>query len=456
MAKKKEIAYVCDSCGYDSVNWQGKCPGCGEWNSFREIKLDARPGGARAADRMPNHSDESRVQRLDEIVLDEKARISLGSAEIDRVMGGGVFPHTTVLLAGEPGIGKSTMLLHVAAHIATEFNKKTVYIAAEESAEQIKARADRLGIDSEHIFILAEQNMDTILSALARIKPVCVIVDSIQAVFSPSIPSVPGTVTQVRDSALLISQSAKEHGFVAFFVGHVTKEGVLAGPRTLEHLVDVVMYFEGDRYQPVRMIRSVKNRYGATGEIGMFEMTAAGLAEITNPSKLFLPDDEEVCSGRVITSVIEGKRPFFVEVQALTNETSFNNPIRRAVGVEVNKVSLLLAVVERALGISLVRHDVFVKVVGGMSVKEPSVDLAIALAVLSSFKDLPVSPRMVVMGELGLGGEVRKVPHAEYRIKEAERLGFERLIVPKRTKLTEVKKIKVSEIGHVRELEAMI
>jgi len=453
MAKaKKKTVFFCDECGYDTAQWLGKCPACESWNSFKEMTITPEKG-ARKKSATSLKDRKAVVTPLNQVLSTAATRVSLGSAEFDRVLGGGVFPATTVLLAGEPGIGKSTLLLQACSHVAKDTGSKIVYVSAEESLEQIKVRSDRLGIEGGNVYCVTEPNLDKVIDTIEDLKPQMVVLDSIQAVFDPGIESSPGSVTQVREVALRLSQYAKENGIVLFLIGHVTKDGVVAGPRTLEHMVDVVVYFEGDRYESLRVVRTVKNRYGSTGEVGIFEMTGVGLQEVTNPSSIFLPDADTISPGRATVAVMEGRRPFLVEVQALTNETSFNNPLRRALGIEVNKISLLLAVMERSLGISFASYDVFLKAVGGLSIRETACDLAIVCAVLSSFKNQGISSRVVIVGELGLGGEIRKVQNCEARIKEAARLGFEKIIVPKKSKKSTKKQgIDVCEFAHLREL----
>ncbi|MFH1384015.1 MAG: DNA repair protein RadA [Candidatus Omnitrophota bacterium] len=445
MAKKKTV-YFCDECGFDSVQWLGKCPQCKSWNTFKEMTITAGDKGRRRI-KAASRSKEF-IKPLSSIKRYEQERILLDHSELDRVLGGGLYPHTTVLLAGEPGIGKSTLLLQACSTVTETYGKNVIYISAEESLEQIRERAQRLGICSDNIYIVQENNFDEFTQHIQDLQPILVVVDSIQAVFDPAVPSSPGTITQVREVAFKFSQMAKEEGFILFLIGHVTKDGVVAGPRTLEHMVDVVVYFEGDRYQSLRLIRTVKNRYGATGEIGVFEMREEGLRHIANPSSIFLPDGENITPGRVTVAVMEGRRPFLVEVQALTNKTSFNNPLRRALGVELNKVSLLLAVIERSLTLNFAGYDVFIKAVGGLKLQEAACDLSLCLAIISSFTMVTISPQIVVIGEVGLGGEIRKVQRLESRIKEAARLGFKQVVVPKKNlkeKLTQ--DISVREVG---------
>lgn len=457
MAKlKKKKVFFCDECGYDTANWLGKCPQCDAWNSFKEMTITPEKG---TSSRRAQQTKEKRapLTRLDQVVIPENARLSLGSEEFDRVLGGGAYPRTTILLAGEPGIGKSTLLLQAAAACARVPEARLMYVSAEESIDQIRIRSDRLGIDGEHIYCVAEPNLDMLLDGLDDLEPTLVVIDSIQAMYDPALDSSPGSITQVREVAARLSQKAKENGFVLFLIGHVTKDGVLAGPRTLEHLVDVVVYFEGDRYESLRVIRAVKNRYGATGEVGIFEMTQTGLQQVSNPSSIFLPESGQTSPGCATVAIMEGRRPFLVEVQALTSQTAFNNPLRRALGIEANKISLLIAVIERTLGISLAGYDIFLKAVGGFSIREAACDLALCAAILSSFRNTALPVQSVFIGELGLGGEIRKVKNIESRVKEAARLGFDTVYVPKNS-LTGKKDrgIRCVHVGSLGEIDGVI
>lgn len=452
MVKKRKTVFFCEECGYENAQWLGKCPQCDNWNTFKEMTVAPAAKG-RPARKAKEVADS--VRTLSSVELSDKDRLSLGSSELDRVFGGGVVPRTVILFAGEPGIGKSTLLLQTCEEVAKGTSQKVLYVTAEESAEQIRQRSIRLGVAGDDIYVIAETDLDVIIETIKNVKPGLVILDSIQAVSDGAVPSAPGTVTQVREVSSRLGTMAKESGFVLFLIGHVTKDGNLAGPRTLEHMVDVVVYFEGDRYQSLRMVRSVKNRYGSTGEVGIFDMRADGLHQIKNPSSIFLPDEKELSPGRVTTATMEGRRPFMVEVQALTNKTSFNNPLRRAVGVEVNKVSLLLAVIERSLGVELSGFDVFVKAVGGLRLREASCDLALILAVISSYMNRGLSAEVIFVGEVGLGGELRKVQMIEERVKEAERLGFTEIVVPKNSvpkRQISKSKLDVREFGRLEEV----
>ncbi len=445
MAKKKK-AYVCDECGYDSLQWLGKCPSCETWNSFKEFSVTTEKGKTKSAS-----ARKTKVYALSDINIDSAERFSLGSSEFDRVLGGGVYSGTTVLFAGEPGIGKSTLLLSSCGAVSKQ-GKKVVYISAEESLEQIKSRAGRLGVNEDNLFVSSANEIDEITRVVKEVNPSLVIIDSIQAVYNSEIGTSCGSVAQVREVSLSLIDLAKEIGFVIFLIGHVTKDGTLAGPRTLEHMVDVVVYFEGDRYESLRLVRSVKNRYGSTGEVGIFEMQSIGLVEVDNPSSIFLPDCDAQSPGRATVSIMEGRRPFLIEVQSLLNQTSFNNPLRRALGVEVNKIALILAVIERSLDLSFARHDVFLKAVGGLNIKEPASDLAIAVAILSSYTMKVVDSGTVFVGELGLGGELRKVQMLDERVREAMRLGFKKVVIPKSSISKKYKGIELVEMSTLNEV----
>jgi DNA repair protein RadA/Sms len=454
---KKKKVFFCDECGYDTANWLGKCPQCEAWNSFKEMTITPEKGTSSRRRVQATKEKRAALTRLDQVSLSEKARISLGSEEFDRVLGGGVYPRTTVLLAGEPGIGKSTLLLQACGAGMRMPEACLLYVSAEESIDQIRIRSDRLGIAGENIYCVAETDLDMLIDSLDELQPTMVVIDSIQAMSDSALDSSPGSITQVREVALRLSQKAKENGFVLFLIGHVTKDGVLAGPRTLEHLVDVVVYFEGDRYENLRVIRTIKNRYGSTGEVGIFEMTQTGLHEVTNPSSIFLPEAGHARPGCATVAIMEGRRPFLVEVQALTSQTAFNNPLRRALGIEANKIPLLIAVIERTLEISLAGYDIFLKAVGGFSIREAGSDLALAAAILSSFRNKPIAQNCVFIGELGLGGEVRKVKNIEARVKEAARLGFDTAYLPKNSRNDKNDwGIQCVPIAHLSDVEGLV
>lgn len=425
MATRKKTRYVCNSCGYVSVKWLGKCPECNSWNSFSE---EIEPVVSQGFDRRTGDRDPINI--LD-IEMDNETRYTTSIPELDLVLGGGLVAGSMVLVGGDPGIGKSTLLLQVASQMGKN-GKKTLYISGEESAKQIKLRSSRLDVTSENIFLSSENNMDFVLKFIDDVKPDILIIDSIQTMFCSEIMSAPGTVSQVREATMKIMNKVKTTGTCAFIVGHVTKSGSIAGPKVLEHMVDTVLYFEGDNNNIFRMIRSVKNRFGSTNEIGVFEMTGKGLKEIKNPSSIFISDLPKKSSGSVITPLMEGSRPILVEIQSLVSETNFTTPRRTTVGVDYNKTVMLLAVLEKKVGMPVNFSDCYVNVVGGISASEPSADLAIISAVASSQKNKIISEEYIIFGEVGLTGEVRSVSHCQNRINEALRLGFKKCVIPKK------------------------
>lgn len=453
MAKAKSV-FFCKECGFESAKWLGQCPGCKAWNSFTEEPvLQTKYKGTSAAVTRPA----SVPVRLNEVSSDKEERTLIGIREFDRVLGGGIVKGSLVLVGGDPGIGKSTLLLQMCREISTRH--KVLYISGEESAQQIKMRADRLGTFSEELLLLAETNLDLIESTLEKEQPEVVIIDSIQTMYREEVGAAPGSVSQVREATASLMRLAKEKGISIFIVGHVTKEGTVAGPRMLEHMVDTVLYFEGDNSAAYRILRAVKNRFGSTNEIGVFEMSGTGLREVANPSEYMLEGRPEEEPGSVITTVMEGTRPILVEVQALVCQTNFNMPRRTAAGVDYNRVNLLMAVMEKRLGISMAGCDAYVNVAGGMKISEPGIDLAIVLALLSSYKNKAVDSKTLAFGEIGLTGEVRSVSMISQRIKEAEKLGYEVCIVPRarssRTKEATSGKIRLIEVGNIRELAAL-
>jgi len=416
--------YVCQTCGYASPKWLGRCPDCGEWNSF---VAEAAPVGA-ARPRAPTAPPA--VVALAEISPDAEPRMATGLGEFDRVLGGGIVPGSLVLIGGEPGAGKSTLMAQVSARVA-ERGRTVLYVSGEESARQTRLRAERLGTMPAGVFLLSENDLDVILQAMTSRAPAVVVIDSIQSVFLPDVPSAPGSVGQVRECAGALLRVAKEREISTLLVGHVTKEGTLAGPRVLEHLVDTVLYFEGDRRHAYRVLRATKNRFGSTNEIGVFEMGSAGLLEVPNPSAAFLAERPAETSGAAVVCALEGTRPLLLEIQSLVTPTHFGMPRRTAAGVDYNRLLLLLAVLERRAGLHLAGHDVYASVTAGMTVEDPAADLGIAAAVASAFRDRPIDPGTVIIGEVGLAGEVRAVPQASRRVGEAARLGFERAVAPR-------------------------
>lgn len=421
---KIKIRYTCQSCGSEQPRWMGKCPDCDEWNTLVEEAAAPVPAAKRAllAKRV------SPVP-LKSVVLEDEERIQTGLGELDRVLGGGIVPGSLVLLGGDPGIGKSTLLLQV-AHRLSQRGKRILYVSGEESARQIAMRARRLGAETDGLYVLAETDLSAIEAAIAEIQPDWAVIDSIQAVYDPSLSSGPGSVSQVRGATGTLMRLAKNEGIALCIVGHVTKEGTLAGPRVLEHMVDTVLYFEGDRFKSYRLIRAVKNRFGATHEVGIFEMQQHGLVEVLNPSALFLAERSEETIGSAIVATLEGTRPLLVEIQALVSPSVLASPRRAATGIEHNRMVQILAVLEKRVGLPLSKHDVYVNVVGGLSIDEPAGDLGVALAVASSMREIALAPEAIAIGEVGLNGEVRAVSSLEPRLKEAAKLGFAKAIVP--------------------------
>ena len=426
MAKAKSNVFFCQECGYESSKWMGQCPGCRAWNSFVEepvVKSSGKSAGKLG-------SGTAKPVTLEEIETSETERISSGMAELDRVLGGGIVPGSLVLVGGDPGIGKSTILLQVCKNLAGA-GVSTLYVSGEESLRQIKMRAARIGTFSGNVKFMCETSLAEIEGAITKEKPKVVIIDSIQTMCNEEISSAPGSVSQVRESTSVLMQLAKKQGVMIFIVGHVTKEGTVAGPRVLEHMVDTVLYFEGDRHAAYRILRGVKNRFGSTNEIGVFEMGENGLSEVSNPSEYMLSGRPENASGSVVACSMEGTRPILLEIQSLVCRTSFGIPRRTAAGTDTNRVNLLLAVLEKRLNLPLSSCDAYINIAGGIRMNEPAIDLAVVLAVISSYQDKPIDEKTIVFGEVGLSGEVRAVSMARQRVMEAKKLGFERVILPK-------------------------
>jgi len=424
MKAKVKTVYVCQSCGSQSPRWMGKCPDCGQWNTLVEERVE-KPKDIGSAKR--GHGTEP--LSLDEIKTGDEDRFVTRIGELDRVLGGGIVAGSVVLIGGDPGIGKSTLVLQMLRQVS-EFRGKALYVSGEESPAQIKMRAQRLGVKAENLYVLAETSLDEVLRAADELQPQVIVVDSVQTVYTSELPSAPGSVGQVREVSGRLMLYAKRTGIPTFLVGHVTKDGAIAGPRVLEHIVDTVLYFEGDRGHAFRILRAVKNRFGSTNEIGVFEMKESGLAEVANPSELFLAERPKDATGSVVVSSLEGTRPILAELQALVTPTKMTMPRRTSIGVDYNRVSLLIAVLEKRVGMHLMGMDVFVNVVGGLKIDEPAVDLGIIAAVASSFREKPINANTVVMGEVGLAGEVRAISQAELRLKDAAKLGFTRCILP--------------------------
>ncbi len=423
----KGSIFFCQNCGFESAKWMGQCPACREWNTFAEEP--AVPKGkaglsAKRTDRSP-----AAPQQLNHIRREEIFRTGTGITELDRVLGGGIVPGSLVLVGGDPGIGKSTILLQMCRNLAAE-GKKILYVSGEESLFQIRMRADRMGEFSDGLLLLCETDLEMIREAIARTQPALVVIDSIQTMMHESVSSAPGSVSQVRESTGVLMRIAKSSAIPIFIVGHVTKEGVVAGPRVLEHMVDTVLYFEGDRHAAYRILRSVKNRFGSTNEIGVFEMQDHGLKEVPNPSEFMLEGRPENASGSVVVCSMEGTRPILIEIQALVCESTLAYPRRTADGADINRVNLLIAVLEKRLGLHMSQYDAYVNIAGGIRMREPAADLGITMALISSRKDIIVSDRTIVFGEVGLSGEVRSVSMAKQRVMEAKKLGFDTVILP--------------------------
>src|SRR3982751_5162100 len=452
MAKQPATIFVCQNCGHQSRKWQGQCPDCGEWNTLVEERFRAAPqaSGGFGTGFAPAYR-ETKPMPFGEIESQEDARVPTGIEEFDRVLGGGIVAGSLVLIGGSPGIGKSTIVIQIADNLSRD-GGKVLYVSGEESERQIKMRGERLGLSADNLFLLPETNLQNIVAETEKLRPDFVIVDSIQTIFSDKIESAPGSVSQVRDVAGRFMMFAKQTGTPVFLTGHVTKEGSIAGPKTLEHIVDTVLYFEGDRHHNHRIIRATKNRFGAANEIGVFEMTNAGLIPVGNPSELFLQERPENATGSVVTVCMEGTRPMLVEVQALVSGTKFGTGRSMAQGVDYNRTSLLIAVLEKRLGFQLAGDDVFINIAGGLEVDEPAADLGVVAAIASSFRNLQIPPETAVFGEVGLTGEVRGVLQAQARAREAQTLGFKKLIVPASNKVGLEKLLGTRVVG-VKNLE---
>ncbi|MCQ2491673.1 MAG: DNA repair protein RadA [Lachnospiraceae bacterium] len=424
MAKSKSV-YFCQECGYESAKWMGQCPACKEWNTFVEERIETtKKGGAKAKKTVAS------PMNIIKVSTKEEERIPTGINELDRVLGGGIVKGSLSLVGGDPGIGKSTLLLQVCRNLANK-NRKILYISGEESMHQIKMRASRIGEFTGELLLLCETDLDAICDGILKAKPEFLVIDSIQTMYSDSVSSAAGSVSQVREVTSRLMRIAKEHNIAIFIVGHVTKEGVVAGPRTLEHMVDTVLYFEGDRQAVYRILRSVKNRFGSTNEIGVFEMRQDGLSEVENPSQIMLNGRPIDAPGSVVVCSLEGTRPVLIEIQALVSPTNFNMPRRTAVGIDYNRVNLLMAVLDKRVGMQLGGCDAYVNLAGGMKLGEPAIDLGIIMAIASSYRNAPLAADTIIFGEVGLVGEIRGVSQADQRILEAEKMGFKTCILPK-------------------------
>ena len=451
---KKSTVFFCQNCGFESAKWMGQCPGCREWNTFVEEQVST---AALKKNGTQGSTARQKPAVLSEITMEKEDRISTGMQELDRVLGGGVVAGSLTLVGGDPGIGKSTLLLQVCRNFS-DAGAKVLYISGEESLKQIKMRAERIGSFNDNLLLLCETNLSLIEDTIRSQKPQIVIIDSIQTMYSEDVSAAPGSVSQVRESTALFLQLAKGLGVSIFIVGHVTKEGTVAGPRVLEHMVDTVLYFEGDRYASYRILRSVKNRFGSTNEIGVFEMREEGLTEVRNPSEYMLSGRPKDACGCVVACTVEGTRPLMVEMQALVCHSNFGIPRRQATGVDFNRVNLLMAVLEKRLGLQMSGCDAYVNLAGGIRIQEPAVDLGMVMAIVSSFKNRPVDESTVVFGEVGLSGEVRAVSLAEQRLQEAVKLGFTTCVMPKANAdmLKNTKSIKVIGVSNVQEAVELI
>ncbi len=452
MAKgKTTTVFFCGECGHESSKWMGQCPACKAWNSFVEETVKKSTGTGTAKTVAAGGQEPASLSSI-ELTEDERVLTHIG--ELDRVLGGGIVPGSLVLVGGDPGIGKSTLLLQVCKYLSDD-KRKVLYISGEESLKQIKLRALRIGEFTESLLLLCETNLELIEAVIRKTQPETVVIDSIQTMYSEDIGSAPGSVSQVRESTNILMHLAKGLGISVFIVGHVTKEGTVAGPRVLEHMVDTVLYFEGDRHAAYRILRGVKNRFGSTNEIGVFEMRETGLEEVANPSEFMLNGRPENASGSVVTCSIEGTRPILVEIQALVCRTNFGIPRRQATGTDFNRVNLLMAVLEKRIGLQMADCDAYVNIAGGMKLSEPAIDLGIALAIVSSFKNRAIDEKLIAFGEIGLSGEVRAVSMAETRVQEAQKLGFTICIVPE-SSLPSLKKVKGMKLIGVKSVQEAI
>lgn len=424
MAKGKNSVFFCQSCGYESTKWMGQCPACKEWNTMVEEVVDKKTTVTH------KQITELQVSKLNDVQSSPEERLDTHIKELNRVLGGGIVPGSLVLVGGDPGIGKSTLLLQTCRSLSDQ-HTSVLYISGEESLQQIKMRADRIGTFSDDMMLLCETNLDLIQGVIEERRPQVVVVDSIQTMFRENVNSAPGSVSQVREATSVLMRLAKERGIAIFVVGHVTKEGTVAGPRVLEHMVDTVLYFEGDRYAAYRILRAVKNRFGSTNEIGVFEMCQTGLREVPNPSEYMLDGKPQNASGSIVVCTMEGTRPLLVEIQALVCYSAFGMPRRTAAGVDYNRVNLLMAVLEKTVGVKLADQDAYINIAGGMKISEPAVDLGLVLSIISSFRNRPIAEDVICFGEVGLSGEVRSVNMVEQRIAEARKLGFKQCILPK-------------------------
>lgn len=457
MAKNASTVFFCTECGYESAKWMGQCPGCRQWNTFVEEPKMTKSKNARVSATVNQKGEKTEPVPIVKVSLEDTIRRTTGFAELDRVLGGGIVPGSLTLVGGDPGIGKSTLLLQVCKNLSDQ-GLKVLYVSGEESLKQIKIRGDRIGQFTENLLLLCETDLSTISEQIKKHAPAVVIIDSIQTMYSEEVAAAPGSVSQVRESTGILLQIAKGLNVSVFVVGHVTKEGTVAGPRVLEHMVDTVLYFEGDRHASYRILRGVKNRFGSTNEIGVFEMGQEGLREVANPSEFMLDGKPENASGSVVSCSMEGTRPLLLEIQALVCRSNFGNPRRQANGTDFNRVNLLMAVLEKRVGLQLGDCDAYVNLAGGIKISEPAMDLAIVMAIASAYKNRVIPEKMVFVGEIGLSGEVRSVSMIENRINEAKKLGFTGFVIPAGCfdRVKDLKGIKIIPVSNVSEAIVLI
>ncbi len=439
--------FVCQECGYETAKWLGKCPSCGQWNTFAE-EMESKASDPKTQ----RGISRGKIEKIQDITSTKKERYSTGSREMDRVLGGGIIKSSLVLVGGDPGIGKSTLLLQVADYVSKQ-KLKVLYVSGEESGEQIKIRADRLGVSDGELYVLAETNIDVIKEFVEKEEPDLLILDSIQTIYCPEIVSAPGSVSQVREVTAMVMRMTKIRNMASFIVGHVTKSGAIAGPRVLEHMVDTVLYFEGERHFAYRILRSVKNRFGSTNEIGIFEMREKGLVEVENPSEVFLKGRPVDAYGTVVTAAMEGTRPVLIEIQALVTYSPAGFANRVTTGIDKNRAAMLIAVLEKKAGLAIQSSDTFINVTGGLQLREPAADLAILCAIASSFKEIPVDFKTILIGEVGLTGEIRGVNSIEKRLIEAQKMGFEKAIIAQSNDtIKDIKNIEIIPVNNIRQV----
>ena len=445
MARVK-TKFVCQECGYETAKWMGKCPSCGQWNTFAE-EMEPRAGDSKSQRGISG----GKIEKIQDITSTKKERYSTGSREMDRVLGGGIIKSSLVLVGGDPGIGKSTLLLQVADYVSRQ-DLKVLYVSGEEPGEQIKIRADRLGVREGELYVMAETNIDIIKEFVENEEPDLLVLDSIQTIYSPDISSAPGSVSQVREVTAMVMRMTKVRNMASFIVGHVTKSGAIAGPRVLEHMVDTVLYFEGERHFAYRILRSVKNRFGSTNEIGVFEMREQGLVEVENPSEVFLKGRPVDAYGTVVTAAMEGTRPVLIEIQALVTYSPAGFANRVTTGIDKNRAAMLIAVLEKKAGLAIQSSDTFINVTGGLQLREPAADLAILCAIASSFKEIPIDCKTILIGEVGLTGEIRGVNSIEKRLLEAQKMGFEKAVIAQSNDIMKDIKMEIIPVDSVRQV----